>query len=609
MAVKRVLSLGSLLMLLLAVLSGIAALGAVNPSDGVSVLLLLCEPYGANTNLWFNSFEKAGWDVTIAGLKQTIAPCSPVCDAVEVGVTLDRLTSLDAFDTLVVSTTPGTFRNVAFPAEDLRTSPLALDWVRRADAEGLTLFAGCSGLLVLGDSGILTGRTVVYHPDLARECQSYGATCKQGGTSQLPFIDRNLVTGTNGRYFAQEIAETISWTLDGSAFGEARSGTIDIASLSLQASPIAPGGPMTQGWAIGGSRSDIARAVCPLGDGFVVVGSTFSSPAGTSDLLVIRCDATGAVLWARAVGGAGTDAGEGVCATADGGVVAAGRTTTTSAGVDDLWLVKLDGDGSLVWTRTFGGAGPDAGFDVIATSDGGYAACGRTSAAIGAGSDLFLVKTDGDGHELWTAKAGGLRLERGHGLVEGADGTLYVAGGTTSVGRGNYDAWLAALSATGTLLWEKTYGLSAFDVAEDLVLRRDGSFFLVGSGDVDSVDGNNVLSIRFDGAGAFVAADRIDSQFGFDYGEGAVELDDGGILICGACTSPSTMHNDAWVIRLAPSASIVWKEKLGDPSGNEWASAICRLASGQIAVVGHTLSVGAGGHDVLVYLLDPSWSP
>lgn len=593
----------------LVVLSCVVSLGAVDPTDGVSVLLVLCEPYGANTNLWFNSFEKAGWNVTIAGLRETIGPCSSVCDAVRVDVTLDRLTSLDGFDALVVSTTPGTFANLPFPAEDLRTSPLALDWVRRANAEGLTLFAGCSGLLVLGDSGILTGRTVVYHPDLAQECKSYGATCKQGGQSQLPFIDGNLITGTSGRYFAQEIAETISWTLDGSASGTARSGTIGVTGLALQASSIAPAGPVTQGWALGGSRSDIARAVCPLGDGFVVVGSTFSSPAGTSDLLVVRCDAGGTVLWAKAVGGAGTDTGEGVCATADGGLVAVGRTTTTCAGVDDLWLVKLNGSGDLVWTKTFGGTGPDAGFDVVATADGGYAACGRTSAGIGVGSDLFLVRTDADGRELWTAKAGGARLERGHGLVEGPDGTLYVAGGTTSSGRGNYDAWLTAFSPTGTLLWDKTYGLSAFDVAEDLVLRQDGSFFLTGSGDVDSVDGNNVLSIRFDKTGAFVAAERIDNQYGFDYGEGAVELDDGGILICGACTSPSTMLNDAWLIRLAPNASIVWKQKLGNPGENEWASAVCRLPSGQIVVVGHTLSTGAGEHDALVYLLDGAWNP
>jgi hypothetical protein len=141
------------------------------------------------------------------------------------------------------------------------------------------------------------------------------------------------------------------------------------------------------------------------------------------------------------------------------------------------------------------------------------------------------------------------------------------------------------------------------------VLRQDGSFFLTGTGDVDAVDGNNVLSIRFDNTGTFVAAQRIDNQYGFDYGEGAVELDDGGILICGACTSPSTMLNDAWLIRLAPDASIVWKEKLGDPGDNEWASAICRLASGQLVVVGHTLSAGAGAHDVLAFFVDPAWSP
>ncbi|MDD4903596.1 MAG: PQQ-binding-like beta-propeller repeat protein [Candidatus Bipolaricaulis sp.] len=593
---------------LIAFLGAGSVLGEVDLSDGVSVLLLMSEPYGANTTLWFNSFEKLGWNVTIAGLKDTIESCSFLCSPVKVDVTLDQLPGVGGFDALVVSTMPGTALRMAFPASDLRGSDLALGLIRQANAAGLTLYAGCSGLLVLSDAGILSGRRVVFHAMLPAHCADFGAVCVPGGQAQLPVTDKNLITGTSGRYFAQEVAEMISWSLDRAAQPPSP-GSITVTDLDLEATPLPPAGPAATGWAIGGTRSDGARAVCPLEDGCALVGYTYSGPAGTCDLLALRCDAGGNVLWARAIGGAGTDAGEGVCATLDGGVVAVGRTTSVGAGVDDLWLVRLDAEGNLVWTRTFGGAGPDAGFGVAATADGGFVACGRTSEGIELPSDLLVVRIDADGRELWTTKIGGGRLERGHAVAESPDGTLFVAGGTTSSGKGNYDAWLVALSPEGALLWQKTYGLGQFDVAEDLVLTSDGGLFLTGTGDEDSRDGNDVLALRFDAAGTVAWAKRIGDNLSFDYGEAAVRLDDGGYLVCGARNAPSTMRNDAWLVRLAPDGKTVWTQDLGEPSENEWASAACRLASGQVVVVGHTLSVGAGAHDVLIYLVNPDWTP
>ena len=103
--------------------------------------------------------------------------------------------------------------------------------------------------------------------------------------------------------------------------------------------------------------------------------------------------------WTSIFGGTGNDIGQSVQQTSDGGYIMTGYTSSFGAGNWDFWLVKTNAFGTEEWNKTYGGAGTDIGQSVQQTSDGGYIIGGYTISFGAGGSDLWLVKTNAFGTE------------------------------------------------------------------------------------------------------------------------------------------------------------------------------------------------------------------
>ncbi len=144
----------------------------------------------------------------------------------------------------------------------------------------------------------------------------------------------------------------------------------------------------------GGSHMDRAKAVEETTDrGFIVVGYTYASGAGGADFFLVKTDMAGHLLWSRTYGGANDDLAYSVHQTMDGGYIMAGETNSFGAGNRDFYLVRTDGSGNPLWTRTLGGSRDEEARSVLQTSDGGYVVAGYTSSFGIGGKDLWLVKT------------------------------------------------------------------------------------------------------------------------------------------------------------------------------------------------------------------------
>ncbi len=128
--------------------------------------------------------------------------------------------------------------------------------------------------------------------------------------------------------------------------------------------------------------------------------------------------------WEKSLGGSSGDFGGSVQQTTDGGYIVAGSTTSFGAGFYDIYLIKTDSNGDELWTQTFGGSSGDYGRSVQQTADGGYIVAGSTT-SFGAGSnDVYLIKTDSNGDELWTQTFGGSSNDDGYSVQQTADGGI-----------------------------------------------------------------------------------------------------------------------------------------------------------------------------------------
>lgn len=308
---------------------------------------------------------------------------------------------------------------------------------------------------------------------------------------------------------------------------------------------------------LGGSGEDVGYYVQQTEDGgYIVTGSTNSYSMGDEMLWLVKTDCNGSLIWDRTFGGFVSSSGDGgwsVQQTSDGGYIVAGYAQSMGAGRKDLWLIRTDGNGSLIWDRTFGGREDDVGMSVLQSSDGGYIVAGRT-ASFGQGrDDIWLLKTDSAGRELWNETFGGRGDDAGFQVVEMQEG--YCVVGRTESGEKDERIQLIRVDRAGRKLWEKTYAGSS---AASLQPTRDGGYLIAGRVD-DRVSGRDALLIKVD----FRGEEQWSMQLGGradDMGTFALQSTDGSYLMAGITSSFGQGKEDAWLVKIG-------YENTGDENG------------------------------------------
>ena len=252
----------------------------------------------------------------------------------------------------------------------------------------------------------------------------------------------------------------------------------------------------------GDKADDWAYSVQQTEDGgYIVAGRTGSYGAGGYDAYLIKTDANGNMLWSKTFGGKADDWAYSVQQTKDGGFIIAGSTYFYGAGSVYAYLIKTDANGNMLWDKAFGGEAGDEAYSVQQTKDGGYIVAGQTW-SYGAGSvDVWLIKTDANGNMLWDKAFGGEAGDEAYSVQQTEDGGYIVAGRTGSYGAGGYDAYLIKTDANGNMLWSKTFGGKADDWAYSVQQTKDGGFIIAGNTYFFGANGSDAWLIKTDANG------------------------------------------------------------------------------------------------------------
>jgi len=306
----------------------------------------------------------------------------------------------------------------------------------------------------------------------------------------------------------------------------------------------------------GGTSDDGGWSVQRTADGgYIISGYTESYGGGARDAWLIKTDSNGNKVWDKTFGGASDDDGWSVQQTLDGGYIVAGATGSYGAGEGDVWLIKTDSDGDKVWDKTFGGTSDDAGWSVQQTSDGGYVIAGYTS-SYGAGQwDAWLIKTDSNGNRVWDRTFGGVSFDDGESVQETSDGGYIIAGFTKSYGAGGEDVWLIKTDSSGNEVWDKTFGGTSDDVGWSVHQTSDGGYIIAGSTSSYGAGEWDAWLIKTDSDGNKVWEKTLGGTSDDD-GISVHQTSDGGYVVAGATVSYGAGGQDVWLTKLGPEAGV-----------------------------------------------------
>ncbi|MCX8150833.1 MAG: hypothetical protein N3D85_04970 [Candidatus Bathyarchaeota archaeon] len=220
-------------------------------------------------------------------------------------------------------------------------------------------------------------------------------------------------------------------------------------------------------------------AVAKSVDGFLLAGLVESSEGGDSHVWVVKLGFDGVLLWNKVYSDLCDSAGRGVAVTQDGYCVVAGYIDTLGSGNYDFLVLKLDSSGTVLWNRTYGGGESDKAYALALAFDG-YVIVGDTRSKGAGDSDVWIVKVDFDGNLVWETPFGGGDFDAPTCVVQLSGDKYLVSGVTFSYGNGLRDFLLLNVDSSGQVVWSCTAGRSNYEEAYAVVPCASGEFLMVG---------------------------------------------------------------------------------------------------------------------------------
>jgi hypothetical protein len=290
---------------------------------------------------------------------------------------------------------------------------------------------------------------------------------------------------------------------------------------------------------------DIGRSVAPLEDGGFVITGYSNIFSYDDDLILFKVDSLGNREWFSIYTAA---SGRSVKVNNDGSFIIAGFAPG-SDNDQDMYFARHDSAGTQIWSQTYGGLLNEKAWDVCESPNGGFAVIGWTESFGIGGSDIFLVRIDNDGNILWFRTYGSNFDDEGRSILTKEDGGFILAGKIAS-GISMANTAIISVDSNGDVIWSRTFSDTVRTIANSIVATTDGGYIITGM----RFDSNYMFSsfiIKISADGDSLWGTILEDPQQNLYCRSVVQADDGGYVVAGYHQIPNN-NNDVFLCKLAP---------------------------------------------------------
>lgn len=234
------------------------------------------------------------------------------------------------------------------------------------------------------------------------------------------------------------------------------------------------------------------------------ISQTRATLHGVGEFWGHKLDASGNLVWRRYFGGSNNDRAYAAAQAPDGGILMTGSSesedfdVSASQGSYDFWAVRIDNTGTLLWEKSMGGSQIEIAYALTTTADGNYLLAGDTRSSDGdvtsfrGSADVWLVKIDDQGELLWQKTLGGSNFDTARAITPISGGYALTgasrsADGQVTQNNGQNDFWVATINENGELQKEQSFGGNSQDFGYGITATSTGALLI--AGDTDSTSG------------------------------------------------------------------------------------------------------------------------
>lgn len=244
--------------------------------------------------------------------------------------------------------------------------------------------------------------------------------------------------------------------------------------------------------------SSCALAETENGDLFVCGVTHRNWDNSMIDILLVKTNKDGDTLWTKTYGGSENDYSVNIIKTSDSNILMSGWSGTDSVASGDINLFKLDYNGNTLWTKTY--TNPEYQFarHLLETKNGEYLITGGIKEGENP-SELYLLKVDADGTKLWDRKIGPASGKNGLSAIEVSNGDLVICGFNTAEESENRQLLLVKTDNLGNTIWEKEFGNDeTSEIGYSIKQNIDGSYTITGSYDSTGMHMEDIILLQTD---------------------------------------------------------------------------------------------------------------